>query len=167
MDNAVDGIGSGELRRLVAQIVRETVAGIATQEFASMGRSGPGQQPAAPSVQPTGPITAAGRTRTEQVRITGDSDLQQFAFRLLALFESPKTREDIRAGRLRFQLAGGVASAASGAVERIESGAVTERRVAAAAASGASLLLGKAAVLTPLAREKARALGVPVEKERR
>jgi hypothetical protein len=50
-------------------------------------------------------------------------------------------------------------------VQRIEKGAVTERMVAAAAKAGASLVLGPRAVLTPLARDKARALGVPVQKE--
>jgi len=41
---------------------------------------------------------------------------------------------------------------------------VTERIVAAAAAAGARLVLGPRAVLTPLARDKARALGVPIER---
>jgi len=54
----------------------------------------------------------------------------------------------------------------TGTVQRIEKGAVTERMVAAAAKAGAALLLGPRAVLTPLARDKARALGVPVQKER-
>ena len=54
----------------------------------------------------------------------------------------------------------------TGAVQRIEKGAVTERMVAAAAKAGAALVLGPRAVLTPLARDKARALGVPVQKER-
>ncbi len=49
---------------------------------------------------------------------------------------------------------------------RVDKGAVTERMVAAAAAAGARLVLGPRAVLTPLARDKARALGVPIEKER-
>jgi len=54
----------------------------------------------------------------------------------------------------------------TGTVQRIEKGAVTERMVAAAAKAGAALVLGPRAVLTPLARDKARALGVPVQKER-
>jgi len=49
---------------------------------------------------------------------------------------------------------------------RIERGAVTERAVIKAAADGARLLLGRGAVLTPLARDKARSLGVEIEKER-
>ena len=53
----------------------------------------------------------------------------------------------------------------TGTVQRVEKGAVTERMVAAAAKAGAALVLGPRAVLTPLARDKARALGVPVQKE--
>ena len=49
---------------------------------------------------------------------------------------------------------------------RVEKGAVTERAVIAAARAGERLVLGPRAVLTPLARDKARALGVPIEKER-
>jgi hypothetical protein len=52
------------------------------------------------------------------------------------------------------------------AVRRIEKGAVTERAVIAAAKAGHRLVLGPGAMLTPLAKDKARALGVPVEKER-
>jgi hypothetical protein len=49
---------------------------------------------------------------------------------------------------------------------RIDKGAVTERAVQAAASAGVRLVLGPRAVLTPLARDRARALGVPIEKER-
>ena len=48
----------------------------------------------------------------------------------------------------------------------MEKGAVTERAVIAAAAAGARLVLGPRAVMTPLARDKARALGVPIERPR-
>ena len=43
---------------------------------------------------------------------------------------------------------------------------MTERTVKEAAKAGARLVLGPGAVLTPLAREKARALGVEIERER-
>jgi hypothetical protein len=59
-----------------------------------------------------------------------------------------------------------VRAGASQARHRIERGAVTERAVQAAAGAGARLVLGPRAVLTPLARDRARALGVPIEKER-
>jgi hypothetical protein len=48
---------------------------------------------------------------------------------------------------------------------RIERGAVTERAVVAAAKDGRRIVLGPCAVVTPLARDKARALGVVLEKE--
>ncbi len=51
-------------------------------------------------------------------------------------------------------------------VRRVDTGAVTERMVSAAAQAGERLVLGRAAVLTPLARDRARAAGVEIEKER-
>jgi len=54
----------------------------------------------------------------------------------------------------------------AGGVQRIEHGAVTERAVKKAKADGARLVLGRRAVLTPLARDRARILGVEIEKER-
>ena len=52
-------------------------------------------------------------------------------------------------------------------VVRVARGAVTERTVEKAAKAGARLVLGRGAVLTPLAREKARARGIEIERERR
>ncbi|MFB9767720.1 hypothetical protein ACFFOS_25330, partial [Nocardioides kongjuensis] len=110
----------------------------------------------------------AMRERVEAVRIGDDADLDRFARHLLALFENPKNRQDLRAGRLRFRLEGGAATAVPSdrPAQRVDTGAVTERQVKAAAEAGRRLVLGRRAVLTPLAREKARALGVPIEKER-
>jgi hypothetical protein len=54
----------------------------------------------------------------------------------------------------------------SAAVRRVESGAVTEALVKQAAQAGERLVLGRAAVLTPLARDRARASGVEIVKER-
>ena len=76
---------------------------------------------------------------------------------LLRLFENPKARADLRNGRLSFRLAGTTASSPA-VSRRIDSGAVTERHIVDVAASGGGLILGRKAVLTPLAREKARAL---------
>ena len=51
-------------------------------------------------------------------------------------------------------------------MQRIDKGAVTEAAVRDAARAGARLVLGRRAVLTPLARDRARAAGVEIEKER-
>ena len=48
---------------------------------------------------------------------------------------------------------------------RIERGAVTEKVVRDAARAGQRLVLGPRAVLTPLARDRARASGVEIDKE--
>jgi hypothetical protein len=50
---------------------------------------------------------------------------------------------------------------------RIERGAVTEKVVRDAARAGERLVLGPRAVLTPLARDRARASGVEISKEDR
>jgi hypothetical protein len=52
-------------------------------------------------------------------------------------------------------------------VRRIERGAVTEKVVREAARAGERLVLGPAAVLTPLARDRARTSGVEITKEDR
>jgi hypothetical protein len=49
---------------------------------------------------------------------------------------------------------------------RIERGAVTEKAVRDAARAGERLVLGPGAVLTPLARDRARATGVEISRER-
>ena len=49
---------------------------------------------------------------------------------------------------------------------RIERGAVTEKVVRDAARAGERLVLGPGAVLTPLARDRARASGVEISRER-
>jgi hypothetical protein len=119
----------------------------------------------------------------ETVNLSTDDDLAAFVKRLLEL--GPDEREEVRSGRKRFRLAVPPASRVRGArpgeasrpgetgraqqaaaVRRIERGAVTERVINAAAQAGERLVLGRGAVLTPLARDRARASGVQIEKER-
>lgn len=113
---------------------------------------------------------------TETVDLSGDEDLAAFVKRLLDL--DPDEREAIRSGRKRFRLAtartvpvpaapvNGAERAGGPPVRRIERGAVTEAMISQAARAGERLVLGRGAVLTPLARDRARASGVPIEKER-
>jgi hypothetical protein len=104
----------------------------------------------------------------ETVNLSTDADLAAFVSRLLSMDE--QDREDVRAGRKRFRLAAGPLAApgppAGQAVRRIDKGAVTESVIRDAARAGQRLVLGPAAVLTPLARDRARASGVQIEKER-
>lgn len=93
---------------------------------------------------------------TETVRIANDGDLASFAARLI----QPATSEAVRSGKLRFTLAGGSAPA-TGAL----GGVITEQRIDKFAGSG-TLVLDASAVLTPLARDKARRLGLKIERRR-
>ena len=129
---------------------------------------------------------AGGPPAAETVNLSTDDDLAAFVKRLLDL--GPDEREEVRSGRKRFRLAAppapgvprapGIPPALAGradeagraravaGVRRIERGAVTEKVINAAAQAGERLVLGRGAVLTPLARDRARASGVQIEKER-
>ena len=148
-------IDDAELRALVREVVRDAVADFVPPTAANHN-----------GLQPTGPLNADEKTRIDTVRIATDSDLDAFVRQLLRLFENPKTRTDLRSGRLSFRLAGTQANTQATS-HRIESGAVTECHIVDIAASGGALVLGRKAVLTPLAREKARALGLTIHKERK
>jgi hypothetical protein len=107
----------------------------------------------------------------EAVRIAGDGDLTAFAVRIARLCDDPAARQALLAGQLRFRLEAGsrpssVVRAEPPAV-RAGRGPVTEQQVRAAAAAGARLVLGPGAVLTPLARDRARADRVEIIDERR
>ncbi|WP_110803557.1 hypothetical protein [Mycolicibacterium setense] len=170
-----------ELRALVREVVREAVRDArAAAKTPGPVAVPPPPAPAPPTaaglsapptvadqfgVQPTGPRAVDGKNRTDTVQLSNDRDLDSFVRKLLRLFESPKTRADLKAGRLSFRLAGSNRTSGGGASRRIETGAVTERHIADM--TGGTLVLGRKAVLTPLAREKARSLGITIEKERK
>jgi hypothetical protein len=118
--------------------------------------------------------SVASDARVEPVSIDSDEELDHFVRALVARVENPRDRLAIHAGWLRFALrrsgekplaAGTVPEAAAVAAVRVMKGAVTERAVRAAAADGTRIVLAHGAVLTPLARDCARALGVKIERE--
>jgi hypothetical protein len=151
-ENALAGMSEDELRASVRAVLRDVLpAGIAISGSAAR-------------------VDGA----TEQVSLRDDGDLDEFVRRLATLCDDPAQRAALRDGRRRFRLgapsggrAGPAAATAAreGGVVRVDRGAVTERRVKQAAADGARLVVGPKAVLTPLARDTARTLGVVVEKE--
>ncbi len=108
-----------------------------------------------------------GLPLAETVNLSTDEDLAVFVTRLLDL--DPETREEIRSGRKRFRLAAPQQPANGTAwapVRRVGRGAVTEQVIRDAARAGERLVLGPGAVLTPLARDRARASGVEISRER-
>jgi len=140
------------------------------------GRADPPEQASQPpaATQPVASTRASARTRAPDgagvagrrpVRLETDADLRQFALDILRIADNPARRRDLLAGRLTFTLARRQ-DASPINDHRIEAGAVTERAVQSAAKAGQRIVLGPRAVLTPLARDRALALGVPIEKER-
>jgi hypothetical protein len=177
------GLDPEVLRALVREALADLLpadpgaAGPARAEPASAGG------PPAPASSPPPPAPASsapaqdgaaytvrdGVAQVETVSVRTDRELAAFVTRLLHLAENPRRRDDLRTGRLRFRLAPGGAAGAGGSARpahRIDKGAVTEAAVRDAARAGARLVLGRRAVLTPLARDRARAAGVDIEKER-
>ena len=142
-----NGLGTEELRAAVRAVLRDVLP-TAVIDAARTASS------------------SAQATTGEEVALRTDADLDAFVRRVAALCADPTRRAALQEGRHGFRLAvSGDAGPAAGAVVRVDRGAVTERTVSRAAADGARLVLGKGAVLTPLARDKARSLGVAVEKE--
>ena len=81
-------------------------------------------------------------------------------------------REALRSGRHAFRLAraggggnGGVQSADGGS-GHLEKGVLSEARLVSLAKSGKRITLGRGVTVTPLAKDKARQLGVKLERER-
>ena len=100
---------------------------------------------------------ATPATGAQAVRIASDTDLQAFVARLAA----PGVIEAVRAGTARFTLSGhavvpvGIASALDGVI--------SERKLAGIAA-GTTVRLAATAVLTPMAKDMARRLGLEFER---
>ncbi len=183
MDPATTGPVAGEaLRALVREVLADLLPGVAAGGNAGAvtpGGSAGGNGSVVPArvpAQPHGPpgLAQPGLAHTvrenidsiETVSLRNDADLGAFVLRLLHLFENPKHRDALRTGRLRFRLAVAPAPGSPQPAHRIDKGAVTEAMVAGAARAGARLVLGRRAVLTPLARDRARSAGVEIERER-
>jgi hypothetical protein len=151
-NGALAGLTPEELREAVRAVLREVLP---ADVVADAG---------APSGGPAG-----------EVVIATDADLTAFVRRVAALCEDAEVRAALQDGRHGFRLMGaspGLVTVggrldrpAAEPVTRIDRGAVTERAVLKAAAQGARLVVGRGAVLTPLARDRARSLGVEIEKE--
>jgi hypothetical protein len=139
------------LRDLVKSVIAEEVAAIRKPKAAS-----------AP--------TAA----EERVAVATDADLIAFARRVLSLAGDPAKAKEIAAGRYPFRLARAAAQHASApapqpsapAVQshRIDSGVVTESTLNKLPRGLARLLLGPGVTVTPLAKDRARALGLTIER---
>jgi len=174
---SLTGSDSDAVRAVIREVLAELLPPAAspgpaqpTAAPSATARPVPAPQPvpvhAAPAQQGLAYPVSEDAQSVETVSLRTDADLGAFVRRLLHLCENPKHRDDLRSGRLRFRLAPVAVPGSAQPAHRVEKGAVTEAMVAEAAKAGARLVLGRRAVLTPLARDRARAAGVEIERER-
>ena len=140
------------LRDLVKSVIAEEVAAIRKPKAAA----------------------SAPATGEERIAIANDADLIGFARRVLSLAGDPAKAKEIAAGRYPFRLdrptqatpAPRIAPAAPSAVQshRIDSGVVTESTLNKLPRGLSQLLLGPGVTVTPLAKDRARALGLTFER---
>jgi hypothetical protein len=114
----------------------------------------------------------------ERITIASDADLIAFARRVLSLAGDPAKAKEIAAGRYPFRLARPAAQHAAALVSqpvtatvapaaqshRIDSGVVTESTLNKLPRGLQRLLLGPGVTVTPLAKDRARALGLTFER---
>ena len=98
-----------------------------------------------------------GSAAVESIRLGSDVELAAFISRLM----EPAVQERVRSGKLRFTLGAAAPAGASNGVPL--TGVITEKTIDRAAAAGA-IILAPDAVLTPLARDRARKLGLKIER---
>jgi hypothetical protein len=90
---------------------------------------------------------------------------------VLALAENPETKRAILAGKHPFHLADGANAPAArpngaDAIARVDKGVVTETAVGRLPRGVVRLLLADGVTVTPLAKDRARRLGITIERSK-
>ncbi len=144
-------------------ILRELVKSVIAEEVAAIRK-------------PASNAPASEARAAETVRIAGDADLVAFARKVLSLAGDPAKAKEIAAGRYPFRLEAAPQPALSGAPAakaapaptqqslRVESGVVTETMLNKLPRGTARLVLAPGVTVTPLAKDRARALGLTFER---
>jgi hypothetical protein len=141
-------------------LIRELVKSVIAEEVAAI------RKPKAASA----PVGAE-----ERIAIASDADLIGFARRVLSLAGDPAKAKEIAAGRYPFRLDRPTQAAAptprttpapqpTAQSHRIDSGVVTESTLNKLPRGLVRLLLGPGVTVTPLAKDRARALGLTFER---
>ncbi|WP_119299779.1 hypothetical protein [Dongia deserti] len=140
-------------------LLRELVKSVIAEEVAAIRK---------PSTNAAPPLSE------ERVTIASDADLVAFARRVLSLASDPAKAKEIAAGRYPFRLARPATQpAATPALQatapvaqshRIDSGVVTESSLNKLPRGLSRLVLGPGVTVTPLAKDRARSLGLTFER---
>ena len=169
-----------EIRRMVRELLRDAVA-------AGGAPSPPETRPAAPGQPPeVGGLSERVRAALSggggiEIAIAGDADLNAFARQVALCALERDLLGAIASNRVRFRLASGARPTAQAGMEsdaarlpadrddgayRWERGLLSETKVTEIARSHSKLVLGRQALLTPLAWDRVRSLGLQVVRMR-
>jgi len=176
-------VSHDEIRRMVRELLRDAVAGGGESPPASARAAG------SPRASDVGGLServraalAGGAGGGIAIAIANDADLNAFAQQVALCALERDLLGAIAANRVRFRLAsgGGARAAAADPTPRAgaaaptqdggayhwEQGLLSETRITEIARSHGKLVLGRQAVLTPLAWDRARSLGLQVVRMR-
>jgi len=151
-------MSEGELRAMVRDLLRDALA-----------KSNHGK-------------TAGAAAHTRQVSLATDKDVADFVTLLIGMIDDPATSKAVRNGDVTFTIAGNASAAVLPAGRTAQpaivptarltenntstlGGIVTEARINKLAGPG-TVVLSPDAVITPLARDRARSLGLKFERKR-
>jgi hypothetical protein len=155
------GLDGVDLRALVREVLREALPTTASSASDVLdGGNGDG-----------GHARESGEATVVEVRVASDADLAALVRDVAAACADPARQARLAADGSGYRLAppagtgDGAGRADQRPVLRVERGAVTERHVREAARTGATVRTARGVVVTPLARDRARSAGVPIEKE--
>lgn len=144
-------VDSGQLRAMIRELIRESLPLLGAQKTVTRGTH---------EIRP--------------VQLTSDTELNSFVRSIIGILDDPREAPRLRTGAITFRLAAREHTVEPTAPERgtpndklvrLDRGAVTEKVVNTAAAQGDRIVITGRAVLTPLARDAARRLGVDITKE--
>lgn len=144
--------------RVIREVVREVLREVVAEEVAAVAGT--------PSVALT-----HSAAQGEHIVIRSQADLDRAVRRVLEDSRQGQRRRAIEVGEVRFVLASDSSAAGTRprspdrSVHRFERGALTERHVQAAAKAEATIHITSRVVITPLARERARSLGIEIHRE--
>lgn len=165
-------MNSSELRSMVHEVLLEELTALRNANGVSKAPAS-AQKSVAGIAETSLPVQAPAEACWVPMR--AESDLALFARRVLQLAEDPRRRQAIEGGVFPFRFerstSGGPRTGvnpgtSSAALEsRIDRGLVNEKHINKLPPGTTILNLGKRATITPLARDKARKMGITITKE--
>ncbi len=112
------------------------------------------------------------QTRQESLSIDSDSELMDFVHRLLEIAKDGKARKEIESGRWVFKLQNrglsysednNQATATNSSTSCFERGLISERQIDSLGPQVEKIIIGRRALLTPLARDVLQTRNIEVE----